>query len=202
VATGVAGSWSPELQMTQLPPNWVMPTCARASKVKYIQTEAEQSRESKTTIHIETAVSREILALYHRLPRSALKDQVWTAHYRLKSHIMHLRLYANVSGIHRYHVTAYHSIMSQTYDDALLDDGTFLRAILQATPGVREKALAMSMMELVAYLFTPAASRRSPMTAARAIRDYEPSASGKLDIASTSCDNNLKVGTVRIKIEY
>jgi hypothetical protein len=42
--------------MTQLPPNWVMPTCARASKVKYIQTEAEQSRESKTTIHIETAV--------------------------------------------------------------------------------------------------------------------------------------------------
>jgi hypothetical protein len=86
--------------------------------------------------------------------------------------------------------------MSQTYDDALLDDGSSaLKAILQATPGVREKALSMSMMELVAYLFTPAASRRSPMTAARAIRDYEPSASGKpiyghADIASTSLTRN------------
>jgi hypothetical protein len=56
VATGVVGSWSPKLQMTQVPPKWVMPTCARASKAKYIQTEAEQSRGSKTTIHIETAV--------------------------------------------------------------------------------------------------------------------------------------------------
>jgi hypothetical protein len=69
--------------------------------------------------------------------------------------------------------------MSQTYDNILLDDGSsILKAILQVTPNVGEKASAQSMIELVAYLFTPAASRRSAMTAARAIHDYEPSESG------------------------
>jgi hypothetical protein len=64
--------------------------------------------------------------------------------------------------------------MTQTYDDNLLDDGSSaLKAILQVTPKAGEKASAQSMMSLVAYMFTPAASRRSAMTAARAIHDYK-----------------------------
>jgi hypothetical protein len=64
--------------------------------------------------------------------------------------------------------------MSQTYDDNLLDDASSaLKAILQVTPVAGDKASAQLMMELVAYLFTPAASRLSAMTAARAIHDYK-----------------------------
>jgi hypothetical protein len=86
---------------------------------------------------------------------------------RVRAHITHLREYGKVDKIQTYHLIAYHSIMTQTYDDNLLDDGSSaLKAILQFTPVVGEKASAQSMMELVAYLFTPAASRRSAMTAA------------------------------------
>jgi hypothetical protein len=99
---------------------------------------------------------------------------------RLRAHIMHLREYGKVEKLQTHHITAYHSIMSRTYDDNLLDDGSSaLKAILQVAPTVGEKASAHSMMELVAYLFTPAASRRSTMTAARAIYDYKPSRRGK-----------------------
>ena len=93
---------------------------------------------------------------------------------------MRLYEYGKVGDIQAHHVMAYHSIMSQTYDDNLLDDGsTALKAILQVTPKVGEKASAQSMMELVAYLFTPAASRRSALTAVNAIHDYKPSRYGK-----------------------
>jgi hypothetical protein len=132
-------------------------------------------------------------APYPRVPvRSLLERYARKVADRIDAHITDLRTYGklNDSEIETHHVTAYHSIMSQTYDDNLLDDGSSaLKAILQVTPGVGEKAIASSMMELVAYLFTPAASRRSAMTAARAIHDYEPSEPGKqiswrADIAS------------------
>jgi hypothetical protein len=96
------------------------------------------------------------------------------------AHITRIREYGQVKKIQSHHITAYHSIMSQTYDDNLLDDGSSaLKAILQVTPDVGEKASTQSMMDLVAYLFTPVASRRSTMTAVRAIYDYEPSRHGK-----------------------
>jgi hypothetical protein len=119
--------------------------------------------------------------LYQRASRrSPLERHAKNIRDRIGAHITHLRAYGNTSKIQSQHITAYHSIMSQTYDDNLLDDGSSaLKAILQATPGVGEKASAQSMMELVAYMFTPAASRRSAMTAARAIYDYKPSRRGK-----------------------
>jgi hypothetical protein len=121
------------------------------------------------------------LALYWRAPsRSLLNRLADTVTDQLYDHSTHLRVYGNVSEIQTHHITAYHSIMSQTYDDNLLDDGSSaLKAILQVTPDVGKKASAQSMMELVAYLFTPAASRRSAVTAARAIHDYKPSGPGK-----------------------
>jgi hypothetical protein len=113
-------------------------------------------------------------------PGSRLERHTRSISKRLEAHMTHLRAYGNTSEIHLHHITAYHSIMSQTYDDNLLDDGSSaLKAILQVTPEVGEKASAQSMMELVAYLFTPVASRRSAMTAARAIHDYKPSGPGK-----------------------
>jgi hypothetical protein len=113
-------------------------------------------------------------ALYLRLS-DPLDDYIWNLRDWVGNQIGHLQAYKNTSEIRSQHITAYHSIMSQTYDDNLLDDGSSaLKAILQVTPDTRDKALASSMMELVAYLFTPAASRRSAMTAARAIHDYKP----------------------------
>jgi hypothetical protein len=121
-----------------------------------------------------------LVALHWGLPTCALRRHVGSVSDGIYSHIMHLRAYRNVSNIQIHHVKAYHSIMSQTYDDSLLDDGSSaLKAVLQVTPSLKEKALASSMMELVAYLFSPVASRRSAMTAARAIHDYKPSRPGK-----------------------
>jgi hypothetical protein len=119
--------------------------------------------------------------LYQRAShRSPLERHAKNIQDRIRAHIMHLRAYGNTSKIQPHHITSYHSIMSQTYDDNLLDDGSSaLKAILQVTPYVGQKTSAQSMMELVAYLFTPAASRRSAMTAARAIYDYKPSKPGK-----------------------
>jgi hypothetical protein len=119
-------------------------------------------------------------ALYWHLPPSVLDNRLQTAYNAIQTRIMYLRGYRTASKIQAHHVTAYHNIMSQTYDDNLLDDGSsILKAILQATPNAGEKVLASSMMELVAYLFTPAASRRSAMTAARVIHDYKPSGPGE-----------------------
>jgi hypothetical protein len=116
-------------------------------------------------------------ALYYRSRGgSTLERHLWTAYHGANNHLEYLQANGNlnVSKIQTHHITAYHSIMTQTYDDNLLDDGSSaLKAILQVTPYVGEKASAQSMMELVAYLFTPAASRRSAMTAARAIHDYK-----------------------------
>jgi hypothetical protein len=121
-------------------------------------------------------------ALHSRFQaRSALGRHIRTTYRGVHKHLKYLQAneHLNVSEIQIYHVTAYHSIMSQTYDDNLLDDGSSaLKAILQVTPDVGEKASAQSMMDLVAYLFTPAASRRSAMTAARAIHDYKSSEPG------------------------
>jgi hypothetical protein len=126
------------------------------------------------------ALNRGAAALYSQFPRSALSPHIFNIYPTIRDHIWHLRAYRNVSGIHIHHITAYHTIMSQTYDDNLLDDGSSaLKAILQVTPGKGDKASTQSMMDLVAYLFTPAASRRSAMTAARAIEDYKPSTPGK-----------------------
>jgi hypothetical protein len=119
---------------------------------------------------------RGLYALWLHLPGSALDQHIESAYDSINTHIKYLGAYGNlnVSRIQMPHITAYHSIMSQTYDDNLLDDGSSaLKGILQATPDVGEKASAQSMMELVAYLFTPAASRRSAMTATRAINDYK-----------------------------
>jgi hypothetical protein len=104
---------------------------------------------------------------------------------RMNAHINNLRSYTNVSGIQHHHVTAYHSIMSQTYDDNLLDDGTStLRGFLESIPKFQfedfgRKDAAESMIRLLEYLFSPTASRRSVITAAVAIIDYKPSAPGK-----------------------
>jgi hypothetical protein len=119
--------------------------------------------------------------LYWYAPyKSPLERHTGNVRDRVNSHITHLRAYGNTSEIQTHDITAYHSIMTQTYDDNLLNDGSSaLKAILQLTPEVGEKGSAKSMIELVAYLFTPAASRRSAMTAARAIHDYKPSRPGK-----------------------
>jgi hypothetical protein len=108
--------------------------------------------------------------------RSTLGRPIWIAYHGVDNHLEYLQANGNldVSEIQTHHITAYHSIMTQTYDDNLLDDGSStLKAILQGTPRLGEEALSQSMMELVAYMFTPAASRRSAMTAARAIHDYK-----------------------------
>jgi hypothetical protein len=113
-------------------------------------------------------------------PFSSFRYRALNVYDWIHDHIKHLREYEKVEKIQSHHVTAYHSIMSQTYDDNLLDDSSSaLQAILQVTPDVGEKSSAQSMMELVAYLFTPAASRRSAMTASRVIQDYKPSRQGK-----------------------
>jgi hypothetical protein len=127
-------------------------------------------------------LSHGLRALYFRLRNSALAPHIGSAYERVKAHIMHVRAYGilDLSEVENHHIKAYHNIMSQTYDDNLLDDGSSaLKAILQVTPVVGEKASSQSMMDLVAYLFTPAASRRSAMTAARAVHDYKPSRQGK-----------------------
>jgi hypothetical protein len=126
-------------------------------------------------------INRGFHTLYLRASyNSPLEHHTKNISDRLDAHITHLRAYGNTSKFQSHHITAYHSIMSQTYDDNLLDDGSSaLKAILQVTPDVGEKASAQSMMELVAYLFTPAASRRSAMTAARAIHDYKLPGPGK-----------------------
>jgi hypothetical protein len=130
------------------------------------------------SLHI---ISRESHTLYlHAAYNSPLERHTKNICDRLNAHITHLRAYGNTSEIQTHHITAYHNIMSQTYDDNLLDDGSSaLKAILQVTPDVGEEGSAKLMIELVAYLFTPAASRRSAMTAARAIHDYKPSEPGK-----------------------
>jgi hypothetical protein len=127
-------------------------------------------------------LSRGLHALYLRLPSSALDPHIRSAYEGVRAHITHVQAYGilDLSKVDTYHIKAYHSIMSQTYDDSLLDDGSSaLKAILQVTLDAGENASAQSMMNLVAYLFTPAASRRSAMTAARAIYDYKPSEPGK-----------------------
>jgi hypothetical protein len=126
-------------------------------------------------------IYRGLDALYRRTRSgSPLERHAWNVRDRVNAHLTHLRTYGNTSKIQTYHITAYHSIMSQTYNDSLLDDGSSaLKAILQVTLKARQKALAQSMMELMTYLFTPTASRRSAMTAARAIQSYETSEPGK-----------------------
>jgi hypothetical protein len=126
-------------------------------------------------------IYRGFLTLYERASyNSPLEHHTKNISDWLDAHITNLRAYGNTSEIQFHHITAYHSIMTQTYDDNLLDDGSSaLKGILQVTPDVGEKASAQSMMELVGYMFTPAASRRSAMTAARVIHDYKLSEPGE-----------------------
>jgi hypothetical protein len=116
--------------------------------------------------------------LWLGLPETALTNRIGTVSARMLTHIIHLEAYGDVSTPQSHHITAYGNLMSQTYDESLLDDGlSALKEMLQLA--AQGKTSARSMMELVAYLFTPAASRRSAMTAARSILDYRLSGPGK-----------------------
>jgi hypothetical protein len=125
---------------------------------------------------------RRLRALHSRFHSRSLRHHILTAYRGVDNHLEYLQANGNldVSKIQTYHISAYHTIMTQTYDDNLLDDGSSaLKAFLQATPREETKASAQSMMELVAYMLTPAASRRSAMTATRAIHDFKLSEPGK-----------------------
>jgi hypothetical protein len=125
-----------------------------------------------------------IMPIYVR-PSTSDNGYVSKVYHWMRAHIDNLQVYTNVSVIQHHHVTAYHSIMSQTYDDILLDDGTStLREILESIPKFQAKDLgrkdaAESMIRLLDYFFSPTASRRSVFTAAGAIIDYKPSTPGK-----------------------
>jgi hypothetical protein len=123
--------------------------------------------------------------LYERFSFISPEGYVWHILRRITNHIDDLQSYRNVSAIQRHHATAYHNIMSQTYDDSLLDDGmSVLKAMMESIPSPRfesfgRKSSAESMIGLLDYLFSPAASRRSGITAAVAIIDYKPFVPGK-----------------------
>jgi hypothetical protein len=110
-------------------------------------------------------------------------DYAWHLIDSVRTHIKYLQGYLYVSEIQSYHATAYHGIMSQTYDDSLLDEGTStLNAMMECIPKLSDlgkKISAEAMMRSLASLFSPTASRRSVITAAIAIIDYKPSAPGK-----------------------
>jgi hypothetical protein len=117
--------------------------------------------------------------LYRWLPKP-LDHYIWRVRDWVEDHKIGLQTYTDTSRIRNRHITAYHNIMSQTFDDNLLDDGSSaLMAMLEANPARDDNALAEYMMQLVAYLCTPVASSRSAMTAARAIYDYNPWGPGK-----------------------
>jgi hypothetical protein len=100
----------------------------------------------------------------------------------MRAHIRY-QSYLYVSGIQHHHIKAYHNIMSQTYDDSLLDDGiSTLNAMMESIPKLSDsekKSSAESAIRMLVYLLSPTASRRSFVTAAAAIIDYKPSAPGK-----------------------
>jgi hypothetical protein len=121
---------------------------------------------------------RRLVVLWVRLPETSLKEHIWTVSVWMLTHITVLKSYGELSTPQSHHVTAYGNIMSQTYDNSLLDDGlSILKEMLQLAR--QKKASAQSMMKLVAYLFTPAASHRSAMTAAKSVLDYKLSGPSK-----------------------
>jgi hypothetical protein len=86
-------------------------------------------------------------------------------------------------------IAAYKGIMKETFDDSLLDDGTSVlgNIIRWGEPGRSESASAdqgvsvampkdnvspSSMLDLLEYLLSPTASRRSALTAAKIICDH------------------------------
>jgi hypothetical protein len=119
--------------------------------------------------------------IYLQLPSpSSAQDYVLHAVVRVRHHIDNLQSYTDVSAIQRHHIIAYHNIMAQTYDDCLLDDGTStLKAMMESIPYSGKRISTASMLNLLDYLFSPTASRRSVATATFAIIHYKPSAPGK-----------------------
>jgi hypothetical protein len=123
-------------------------------------------------------IERRLTIWWVRHPETALKEHMQAVSNLLLNHTTDLKAYGELSEPQSHHVTAYGNIMSQTYDDSLLDDGlSALKEMLQVARW--KKASAQAMMKLVAYLFTPAASHRSAMTAAKCILDYKLSGPGK-----------------------
>jgi hypothetical protein len=62
--------------------------------------------------------------------------------------------------------------MSQTYDDSLLDDGSSgLEQMLDITLS-QKKASQEAMIQLLVYLLSPTASRRSALTTIDVIHKY------------------------------
>jgi hypothetical protein len=121
--------------------------------------------------------------LFTQLASITSDDYAWHLIHCVGAHIVYLRGYLYVSEIQSYHAIAYHGIMSQTYDDSLLDNGTStLNAMMECIPklsDLEKKNSAEAMMKSLCSLFSPTASRRSVTTAAIAIIDYKPSALGK-----------------------